>query len=62
VDWLRVGMSGKGCYRPGNGPSGYVKTCGIYRLAEDLLVSQAVPFHGVFAVGMWQLFVIRSYR
>lgn len=49
VDWLNVGMSGKreNCCRPGNEPSGYVKTCGIYRLAEDLLVTKAVLFHGV---------------
>jgi hypothetical protein len=48
VKWLMVGMSeGGGCCRAGNEPSGYVKTCGIYRLADDLLASQAVLFHGV---------------
>lgn len=47
VDWLKAGMSGEDFCRPGNGPSAYVKTCGIYRLAEGLLVSQAVLFHGV---------------
>ena len=47
VDWLKVGMSGEGCYRPSNEPSSYVQTCGICRLAEDLLVSQQVLFTGV---------------
>lgn len=47
LDWLKAGMGGEGFCRPGNEPSVYVKTCGIYRLAEGLLVSQAVLFHGV---------------
>jgi len=36
-----------GCCRLGNEPSSYGKTCGIYRLAEDLLVSQAILFRRV---------------
>jgi len=47
VDWLQIGMSREGCCRLGNEPSSYGKTCGICRLAEDLLVSQAILFHGV---------------
>jgi hypothetical protein len=47
VDWLQVEMSREGLCRLGNEPSSYGKTCGIYRLAEDLLVSQAALFHGV---------------
>jgi hypothetical protein len=63
MDWLKVGKSGEGCCcRSGNGPSGYAKTCGIYRLAEDLLVSQAVLFHGVVCCRNVELFVIWFYR
>jgi hypothetical protein len=58
VNWRKVGMSGGCCFRHGNEPSSYVKTCGIYRLAEDLLASQQVLFNGVVCCRNVELFAI----